>query len=121
MKLLIDVCLSHELADLLKTDTLEVVHWSKRGAANAKDRDILAWAAENGHVIVSADLDFGDLLAMSDATLPSVILVRSDDQSPQRIAPLVRAALERFAEQLGTGCLISIDDSKARMRMLPLR
>ena len=121
MKLLVDVCLSQELVGLLGSGGNEVVHWSSIGVSNAKDLVLLRWAAENSHVIISADLDFGDLLALSSALLPSVILVRSDDQAPRHIAPLIAAALERFSTQLQNGCLISIDDGSARMRMLPLR
>lgn len=121
MNLPVDVCLSRELVPLLGASGHVAAHWSAIGAGNAKDRVILQWAAENGHVIVSADLDFGDLLALSDAAFPSVILVRSSDHAPYKIAPLVLAAVERFTTQLQKGCLVSIDEDKARMRMLPLR
>lgn len=121
MRFLVDVCLSIELVERLNGHGMLATHWSAIGPGNAKDREILRWAVANNHVIVSADLDFGDLLALSDAALPSVILVRSEDQAPHHVAPLILAAAERFQEQLVAGCLISIDDARARMRMLPLR
>ena len=121
MKVLVDVCLSAALIDLLNDNGHLAVHWSSLGAGNAKDSAIMRWSAENGHVIVSADLDFGDLLALTKAAVPSVILIRSSDQSPQHIAPYVVEALDRFSTELDQGCLISVDEDNARMRILPLK
>jgi hypothetical protein len=56
-----------------------VVHVGDIGMLSASDDAILAHAATSGQVIISADTDFGVLLAVSGASRPSVVLLRSSD------------------------------------------
>jgi predicted nuclease of predicted toxin-antitoxin system len=51
----------------------EAIHWLTIGATNAPDREIIAWAKNNNYVILTHDLDFGTILAVSQAFAPSVI------------------------------------------------
>ena len=46
------------------------------GLADASDAVFLDYAREEGHVIVTLDADFHTLMALTGATLPSVIRVR---------------------------------------------
>jgi len=95
-------------------------HWSRVGAANASDREILSWVKVNDHVLLTHDLDFGAILAASGANAPSVIQVRAQDLTPSHLAPLVHRVLSQFREALARGALISVDDTSARTRVLPL-
>jgi predicted nuclease of predicted toxin-antitoxin system len=45
----------------------------------------MAWARENGHVVLTHDLDFGTLLALTRANGPSVVQVRAQDVLPQHL------------------------------------
>ncbi|MCX6348149.1 MAG: DUF5615 family PIN-like protein, partial [Candidatus Aureabacteria bacterium] len=49
-----------------------VTHWSSVGSPRAKDREILTWAREQRQVVFTHDLDFGAILAATDADSPSV-------------------------------------------------
>ena len=81
MRLLIDANLSPKVAAALSKAGLESVHVGDVGLLTAPDRAILDYAAANALVIVSADSDFGELLAASrGATRPSVVLLRSADR-----------------------------------------
>ena len=65
------------------------------------------------------DLDFGAILAATDADSPSVLQLRTQDISPQRIGEPVISAFEQFEETLIKGELVSIDEKRARARILP--
>ncbi len=95
-------------------------HWSRVGATDASDREILSWAKVNDYVLFTHDLDFGAILAASGADAPSVIQVRTQDLTPSHLAPLVLSVLNQFREALARGALISVDDTSARVRMLLL-
>jgi predicted nuclease of predicted toxin-antitoxin system len=69
----------------------------------------------------SHDLDFGALLALTRLTGPSVVQVRTQDVSPEHLASLVVAALRQHAEALDRGALVTIDEARARVRVLPIR
>ena len=65
------------------------------------------------------DLDFGAILAATDADSPSVLQVRTQDITPHGIGNLVISTLEQFEENLIKGALVSIDEKRARARLLP--
>jgi predicted nuclease of predicted toxin-antitoxin system len=63
MKILIDMNLSPMWVQFLVSHGIEAVHWSSIGEASASDSRILDYAASNGYVVFTHDLDFGMLLA----------------------------------------------------------
>jgi predicted nuclease of predicted toxin-antitoxin system len=65
-------------------------------------------------------LDFGALLAATQANTPSVFQVRTQDILPASLENLVIEALCQFKEQLQSGALVTIDESRARVRILPI-
>ena len=75
----------------------------------------------HGYVIFTHDLDFGSILAATNAEYPSVIQVRSQDITPEHLSHLVVLALRQFKEHLDEGALITVDEKKFRARILPLR
>jgi predicted nuclease of predicted toxin-antitoxin system len=95
MRFLVDANLSPRVAAGLTSAGFDSVHVTDVGLLTASDQDILDYAAENGLVIVSADTDFGELLALSRGTIrPSAVLLRSAD----RLTPDQQAALLAMAE-----------------------
>jgi predicted nuclease of predicted toxin-antitoxin system len=108
------------LGRLLSAIGWEAVHWSQIGAATAADSDILQWAAENGRIVFTHDLDFGALLASTSHRQPSVIQLRGQETSPAAMGELVVRALRQLSEELQRGALVTIDAARARARILPL-
>jgi len=120
MRLLIDMNLSPEWVGVLAEAGFDAVHWSVIGSAGAPDEEILAWADLHEHVILTHDLDFGAILAATQAKFPSVLQVRSQDVNPHHLKDVVISALEQFHSELLRGALISIDEDKSRARILPI-
>ena len=79
MKLLVDMNLSPDWVAVLTQAGWETAHWSGVGNLRAADSEIMAWARQHGHVVFTHDLDFGTLLALTQAEGPSVIQVRTQD------------------------------------------
>jgi predicted nuclease of predicted toxin-antitoxin system len=120
MKLLVDMNLSPEWAVVLQQAGWETVHWSGIGNPRAADSEIMAWAKKHGQVIFTHDLDFGTMLALTQAEGPSVVQVRTQDVTPRAIGKLVVDALRQFQPHLERGALIILDEAQARARILPL-
>ena len=120
MKLLIDMNLSPEWAKLFSESGVEARHWSELGQPNAPDPEIMAFARDYGYVVFTHDLDFGHLLAATNARGPSVIQVRTQDPTPPIIGQLVLSALRDVQKQLERGALVTIEPSTMRSRVLPL-
>lgn len=121
MKILIDMNLPPAWVSVLKESGHTAIHWSNIGAPNAPDREILEWVKAQGHVLFTHDLDIGAILAATDADAPSVIQIRTQDVTPDKAKGLLLNALKRFEKDLLRGALISLDEEKSRVRLLPLR
>ncbi len=121
MKILIDMNLSPAWVSVLKEAGHAAIHWSTIGTPNAPDREILGWAKAQGHVLFTHDLDIGAILAATSADAPSVIQIRTQDVTPDQAKNLLLSALRRFVKDLDQGALISIDEEKSRVRLLPLK
>ena len=120
MRLLIDMNLSPAWEPLLRAQGFEVIHWSVLGAHNAPDNEIMKWARDNGCVLLTHDLDPGILLAHSKDGGPSVIQVRTQDVSPEHLGQVLVREIGAHAEALESGALLTIDESKSRVRILPI-
>ncbi len=120
MKLLVDMNLSPRWVSLAAEAGIEATHWSAVGAANAPDAEIMAFARANGYVVLTHDLDFSAILAVTQGGKPSVVQIRSDDISPDAIGKPVIDALRQLAAILDEGALLTIDPNRTRVRILPL-
>ncbi|MGH2611186.1 MAG: DUF5615 family PIN-like protein, partial [Tepidiformaceae bacterium] len=78
MKLLIDMNLSPQWAEFLEKHGFDTIHWSAVGNPRAPDTTIVEWAREHSRVILTHDLDFSRLLALTRASGPSVLQVRTE-------------------------------------------
>ena len=121
MKILIDMNLSPDWVGVFKRYDIEAVHWSTIGKPDARDTVIMEWARNNNYIVFTHDLDFGTLLAATQANTPSVIQVRTQDVLPVSIENLVISALKQFETQLNNGALVTIDQATSRVRILPIR
>lgn len=120
MKILIDMNLSPDWERILHDAGHQATHWSRIGPINAPDQELLRWAKENQCIVLTYDLDFGAILAASKADSPSVLQVRTQDVSPERLQSLILESLDQFHDQLKQGVLISINDQKTRAKILPI-
>jgi len=80
----------------------------------------MRFARENGYVVLTHDLDFGDILAATGGAMPSVVQIRSSGLGVSRISAQVVGGLALCAEELSAGALVTIDASRTRVRLLPL-
>ena len=120
MKLVVDMNLSPRWVGMLADSGIESAHWSTLGALNAPDTEIMAYAAANGYVVLTHDLDLGAILAATHGEKPSVVQIRAEDVSPDVIGATVVLALRQMADELEVGALLTVDPNRTRVRVLPL-
>jgi predicted nuclease of predicted toxin-antitoxin system len=120
LQILIDMNLSPTWTAVLQRHGWRALHWSSVGDPRAGDRVVMDWAVANGFIIFTHDLDFGTTLALTHATGPSVIQVRSEDVLSERFEEAVLAALRQHARDLEQGALVVVELSRNRVRVLPI-
>jgi predicted nuclease of predicted toxin-antitoxin system len=113
--------LSPEWVSLLRQNGFDAMHWSAIGPPNAADEEVLQWARENQAVVFTHDLDFGILLAHTQSAGPSVLQVRTQDVTPAHLGAPILSVLSTHRAALGAGALITVEEARARVRILPLR
>jgi predicted nuclease of predicted toxin-antitoxin system len=121
MKMLADMNLSPRWLTFLFDAGIEAAHWSMLGMHNAPDSEIMAYARVHDYVVLTHDLDFGAILAVTHGEKPSVVQIRADDVSPDVIGKQVIIALQQMLVELVAGALLTIDPSRTRLRLLPLQ
>jgi len=120
VKFLLDMGLARSTADFLRRRGYDAVHLREQGLQRMDDHDIVSKARAEGRVILTHDLDFGRIIALSQSHLPSVVTFRLSNMQPHQVNHYLAEALDRFAEQLESGALISVRERAIRVRLLPI-
>jgi len=121
VRFLIDECLSPTLATLLRDHGHDAVHLVELDSLGAPDLVVMRLAREQRRILVSADTDFGELLAMSNDVMPSVVLFRGSEVDATTLTTILLANLDQLHDALISGAIVVILDDRIRVRPLPVR
>lgn len=120
MKFLIDNALSPILAAGLNEKGYDAVHVRNIGLASASDPEIFERASIEDRIIISADTDFGTLLAFRKSSKPSFILFRQTDKHPSAQLKLLLSKIASLEKDLLSGAVVVFEDKRIRIRQLPI-
>lgn len=120
MKFLVDECLPPSLAAKLRAAGHDAESVVEIGLAGAVDRVVLETARKQERVLLSADTDFGEILARSNDRWPSVVLFRGSEVDPTVLGPILLDNLSQIQEPLDAGAIVVVLDDRIRVRYLPL-
>lgn len=118
MKFLADMGISPKTVAFLRTLHHDATHLQEQGLGRWPDPAILAKAREEDRILLTHDLDFGELVAASGARLPSVILFRLRNMQPDHVNHYLNLVLLRHSAELVEGAFISVAEAQIRLRLL---
>lgn len=120
MKALLDMPVSISLLDVLQAHGHEGVHACQVNLDRATDREILERARREERIIITADLDFPQLLALSAANGPGLILFRGGNYSESEMRALLHQVLEEVPTEVLERSICVVDRRRLRITRLPL-
>lgn len=97
------------------------MHVADLGLQGATDDEVLARADAEGRIVVTADTDFGTLLALTGAPGPSVVLLRRPGRRSVERARAILLVLTLVDEQLNRGAVVTVEQTRLRVRKLPIK
>lgn len=121
MKFLLDMPVSTVLLTVLNTYGHEGVHAYQIGKDRATDSELLALARQEDRIVITADLDFPRLLALSSATGPGLILFRGGNYSDAEMCDLLERVLKQVTPETLAGSICVVDKKRLRITQLPIQ
>lgn len=121
IRLLADVHISPKTVEDLQKQGYEIMRSSDVLPANAPDINILEFARTENWVVLTQDLDFSMLVALSRYSQPSLITLRLSSAKPDIVTQKLLDILPQIEEALQEGSAITIQDESIRIRKLPVR
>ena len=120
MKFLLDQGLPRSTVGHLQAMGLGAEHVGNLGLATATDETILTEGRNRDAIVVTLDSDFHALLALSNASSPSVIRIRVQGLKGEDVARIIQQVVEATEHDLTAGTAVTVTDRRLALRRLPL-
>ncbi len=120
MRFLADMGVSMRVVEWLRSVGHDVVHLREQGLQRLPNGDIFQKAADEDRVVLTFDLDFGEILAGSAGQIVSVILFRLHNTRSERVNERLSKVIDESAKELTDGAIVVVEESRHRVRKLPI-
>lgn len=120
MRFLADAGVSPRTVEFLSRLGHDAIHVRTLGLQRSPDIELVNQARADSLVILTFDLDFGEILALGVLDKPSVILFRLADERAESVNRHLAAVLSERRAELESGALILVEDTQYRVRRLPI-
>ena len=120
IRFLLDMGLAQSTGKYLRSQGHDVIHLCDQGLERLPDDQIVAKAQEEGRIIITHDLDFGRIVALSGNAVPSIVTLRLSDMTPAKVNVALQTVLTEATQSLERGALVTITDSGITVRALPI-
>ena len=121
MKLLADLHISPRTVTFLRSLGHDVVRVSEIMPATSSDSEIVSRAKQEGRAILTQDLDFGNIIALSGESKPSLITLRLSTSRIEFVNERLSKILPEIEANVTMGTLLTVEDHSIRWRALPIQ
>ena len=121
MRFMVVNALSPVVSNRLQAAGHDAVHVREYGMGAALDEDVFERCAGEGRILISADTDFGTLLATRRSAKPSLILFRrGTERRPEEQVRLLLKHIDEIRDPLEEGSIVVFEQQRIRIRALPI-
>jgi predicted nuclease of predicted toxin-antitoxin system len=119
MRFPLDMNLSPELANWFRSEGHDAIHVFDIGFGSLSDAEIFTRAAAENRVVVSLDLDFGEIAGLAGEARTGVVLLRLRQARRSHVQQRLGVAISRASEALRSGAIVIVEDTRIRVRRMP--
>jgi predicted nuclease of predicted toxin-antitoxin system len=120
VRFLADMGVSPKAVEWLRAAGHDAVHLRDEGLHRLPDDAVFAKARAENRIVLTFDLDFGEIVALNAGSVVSVVVFRVQDSRTERVIERLADVLEQSSEALQSGSIIVVEDARHRVRRLPL-
>jgi predicted nuclease of predicted toxin-antitoxin system len=120
MRFLADMGVSQRVVTWLREQSHDAVHLRDQGLQRLENGDIFAKAFQESRIILTWDLDFAEILALSGTQTVSAVIFRLHNTRSVHVIQRLERVLTESAQDLEGGAIISVEERRHRVRLLPI-
>jgi predicted nuclease of predicted toxin-antitoxin system len=95
--------------------------FAMRGLQTLADQLIFQKALVEDRIIITFDLDFGEIAALSRGKVVSVVILQLSNSRADYVIQRLEAVLPTVEPALMSGAIVTIEDTRHRIRLLPMQ
>ncbi len=119
MRFLADMGVSTGVVEWLRNHGHDAKHLREEGLHRMPNGEIFTKAIHENRIIITFDLDFGEIVALAKGKRASVILFRLHNTRTSHLLDRLSAVLKDSAKALEEGAVVVVEESRHRVRYLP--
>ncbi len=120
MRFLLDMGVDVRVAAWLREQRHEAVHLRDEGLQRLPNGEIFTKAIAERRIIVTFDLDFGEIASLARGLKASVIVFRLHNTRTQHVLERLGAVLADCSSVLEKGAVVVVEETRHRVRQLPV-
>jgi predicted nuclease of predicted toxin-antitoxin system len=120
MRFLADMGVSLRVVEWLRSSGHDAIHLRDKGLQTLPNGEIFQKALREHRIVLTFDLDFGEIVAASGGKSVSVILFRLRNTRADFVIQRLMVVLGRSTEDLAHGAVVLVEDGRHRVRRLPI-
>lgn len=120
MRFLADMGVSMRVVEWLRSSGHDAIHLRNAGLQKLPNGEIFQKAIREERIVLTFDLDFGEIVAASGGASISVILFRLRNTRADFVVQRLKIVLEKSSEELAQGAVVLVEDGRYRVRRMPI-
>lgn len=120
MRFLADMCVDVRIVKWLRQNGHDATHLRDQGLQRMPNGAIFEKAIREDRIVITFDLDFGEIAALTEGRKTSVILFRLKNTRTHQVIERLSSVIECFADPLEKGSIVTVEDTRSRVRYFPI-
>jgi len=119
MRFLADMGVSKRVVEWLRAHGHDATHLAELKLQRLPNGEIFEKAIKEGRIVLTFDLDFGEIISQLHGERMGVVLFRLNNTATQFVIKRLQFVLPDVQESLSVGAIVVIEDSRHRIRRFP--